>query len=475
MHMAFSLVIFLVFAQFHVLRAELEPEWYYDNWCNNEGMKSLQYLDDSLCAKKFPRSSSGFLNIDREWVCSDQQSSTHNITSLLERGYQVDAPLGPQTKVDTTSLLPFMQGIVKAPSQLQLCLIVTKRVEQEKSPLLLHKYFCFGDSSALNAHETWSSSKIFAIANAAGALRTEEPLRQDLSKTRSSCGVDNFGIPSVTQGKHGDTPLGDLATIVCSYDKTSGYSSNSLSSYFHDIGWRSRLDDLVDDCSQGLSGAQSQSLGGNYGEPTPSDLQFSLTDADMHAGEQCSVVKESPVPLLSNILSSLSAAEMLRRIVQIREIPESLRFPGMLWEDAQALLYGQKGGKLFPGLQVGGMSVDPAIFLQAAIPQSSWERIENRDPENWRIFSKLGAGWSSLRAVGEIISIAYGCFPAGAADVDANEASEGANLSTNSSFEFSLSVRGSVPDDQALVGVQAVVLAATRAAVAALLQGKLDV
>jgi hypothetical protein len=61
-------------------------------------------------------------------------------------------------------------------------------------------------------------------------------------------------------GKHGATPLGDLATIICSYDSTQGYSSNSLSSYMHDLGWRQRAHDMVTD----WLGRPSESLGGNY-------------------------------------------------------------------------------------------------------------------------------------------------------------------------------------------------------------------
>jgi hypothetical protein len=65
----------------------------------------------------------------------------------------------------------------------------------------------------------------------------------------------------VCVGKHGKTPLGDLATIVVSYDHTQGYSSNSLSSYFHDLGFRQRLDDLV--AGPWLNRA-TETLGGNY-------------------------------------------------------------------------------------------------------------------------------------------------------------------------------------------------------------------
>ena len=53
------------------------------------------------------------------------------------------------------------------------------------------------------------------------------------------------GLEVSTEGVHGTTPLGDLATIVCSYDETQGYTSNSLSAYFHDIGGRDRIYELV--------------------------------------------------------------------------------------------------------------------------------------------------------------------------------------------------------------------------------------
>lgn len=66
--------------------------------------------------------------------------------------------------VDTTSLAPYVTNGAN------LCLIVTKRVQSttQKTPQLYNKYFCAGDVSKLQAYETWSSSKIFAMANAAG-------------------------------------------------------------------------------------------------------------------------------------------------------------------------------------------------------------------------------------------------------------------------------------------------------------------
>jgi hypothetical protein len=95
----------------------------------------------------------------------------------------------------------------------------------ETTVSLYNKHFCAGPTSATEKWETWSSSKIFAMANAAGHLRKDE----------TACQSSVFGLHDYTTGKLGKTPLADLATIVCSYDHTAGYSSNSLSSYFHDL------------------------------------------------------------------------------------------------------------------------------------------------------------------------------------------------------------------------------------------------
>ncbi len=64
------------------------------------------------------------------------------------------------------------------------------------------RYLASGDG--LDPHETWSSSKIFSMANGAGSIEME-------------CGL---GLDSSVRGEHGTTLLGDLATIICSYDET---------------------------------------------------------------------------------------------------------------------------------------------------------------------------------------------------------------------------------------------------------------
>lgn len=224
-------------------------------------------------------------------------------TDAPPAGYMPDSDF-PDIVVDVSTLA----GIVT--NDVNICLVLTKRVRDtasESGVRLYNKYYCAGNASAYEGHETWSSSKIFAMANAAGHLRSEE----------SSCSEGKFGLDSATTGKHGVTPLGDLATIVCSYDTTAGYSSNSLSSYFNDLGWREREDGLVEDW---LSAGAGQSLGGNYGEATPSDLGFTLTSSIDNGSESCVADKDPWPTVYSNTISSLSAAEMTRRIALYREV-----------------------------------------------------------------------------------------------------------------------------------------------------------
>ena len=187
---------------------------------------------------------------------------------------------------------------------------------------------------------------------------------------------------------------------------------------------------------------------------------------------------------------------------------------GMQWRDVQNILYGEEKSLLFPGLQVGGMIVDPAIFLQSSIQKlypHAFDRCNNAtttavyddavvvddndddddDLPSWRIFSKLGAGWSTSRSRGEILSTAYACLSpdmviGDAADKNAADAMAGGRpgerneldevkVGEGEGYEFSLSVRGSVPGDASLVLVQAKVKAAMDATVEALLQGKLPI
>ena len=151
-----------------------------------------------------------------------------------------------------------------------------------------------------------------------------------------------------------------------------------------------------------------------------------------------------PVESIPNSLSTLASAEMYRRLVLHDIVEEDVslpvtclsnfnhisyhfqfQFPDITIEDHLEILYGSEE-TIFNGQKWGGMTSDPGIYLQAALEDEivddwSWS-------SNWRIFSKLGAGYSSLRYRGEILTNSYGCLP----DVDGG-------------LEFTLAIRTSVP------------------------------
>mmetsp|Transcript_8462 Transcript_8462/g.12606 ORF Transcript_8462/g.12606 Transcript_8462/m.12606 type:complete len:481 (-) Transcript_8462:1-1443(-) len=417
--------------------------WYYKNWCGG----TLQYLDDSLCAKIFPD-----LDVDTysNFIC---EASIMDQEPPSTSGFQLNGPL-KDIEIDINSL-----DSVVADEDVNLCVILTRRVSKSESSsgeLIYNKYLCASNRSSSDAYETWSSSKIFAMANAAGHLRTNE--------SSESCSGDYsglFGLDSSITGKKGKTMLGDLSTVICSYDHTAGYTSNSLSSYFHDLGWRDRINYLLRDW---LGAAEGQTLGGNYGEATPSDLSFALlssstsTSTAMEASQGTCPADKDPWPTVySNTLSALAAAEMARRIAQHREMPPTMRFPGAEWLDMQAILYGSREQSLFfPGQLWGGMAADTAIFMQTALQSLTLKDSEPvLDGSSWRILSKLGAGYSTSRLRGEIVTTVYACIPR-------RLRSDGSSLP---GLELTLSARGSVLHDTSLRTVEKKLLDAVSKAV----------
>eukprot|EP01032_Pedospumella_encystans_P009522 gene9522-11200_t len=397
-------------------------EWYYNNWCG----AGHEYLSDSKCAKLFPNV------LNREWTCGVPSKSAPSTNS----GFQRDTILA-DVSVDTTELT----SVVTDPD-VNLCVILTQRVADASAPAgvtLYNKYLCAGEYSASVAYEPWSSTKVFAMANAAGHLRTNE----------TQCGAGDlhnhkFGLDGSVTGKHGPTQLADLATVICSYDTTAGYSSNSLSSYFHDIGWRGRINDLVQNwLLVNQKNDAEQTLGGNYGEATPSDLTLDVTSstASSSSATTCPADKD-PWPIkFPNYLSALSAGELVRRIALHREIPKGLKFPGAEWADMQNILYGAANSTLFPGQVWGGMTADTAIYTQSGVDLSNL--LSNWDQDNnsqWRVFSKLGAGYSSDRSRGEIVSNAYTCLPR----------YEAGSSTAVGGIEFTIAARSSVAQDSSL-------------------------
>lgn len=364
-------------------------DWYYKHWCGDPG--GLPFVDDAGCKKRFPSS------FNRDAACP----ATH--ADALP-GYTSEVDFG-DIMVDQTAL----QGLAGV-DEVNIAVVLVRRTPAG----VLYRYL--GNGKENEPAETWSSSKIFAMADAADAL--EDP---------ATCAA-KVGLTASAQGKHGSTPMGDLATVIASYDETAGYTSNSCAKYFATIGGKQRLGALV---TKWLGADLSQSLGGSYGEAVPADLGWTFA-RHPNASEglpaaQCTIAPDAS-PFVPNHISALTAVELLRRLVLHRDVAPARRFPNLLWSDVQEILYGAESSQLFPGLRWGGMSADPGIFVQSGLDMDA---IEARSGGTWRIFSKLGDGWSLSRAVGEVLTNAYACLP----------------LRGGGGVEFLVSARASVAND----------------------------
>jgi hypothetical protein len=84
-----------------------------------------------------------------------------------------------------------------------------------------------------------------------------------------------------------------------------------------------------------------------------------------------------------------------------------------------------------------------SIFLQSTDKVNAVLSDESYHQNQWRIFSKAGSGWSTYRYRGEIVENVYSCLP--------HYNSEGKAIG---GYEFTITVRGTVPDDPTLVMVE---------------------
>lgn len=260
-----------------------------------------------------------------------------------------------------------LQG--KLPAGLQVAVISIRRVDG----VPLYRYLSNGTAEV--AVQPWSTSKFLAAANAAVALRVASNYKVGLT------------------AKVGQKWIGDLVTSLVNYDD-SPYSSNSLGSWFHDIGGRAKANAMIG--PGWLKRPAVETFGGNYGSASPADLGFAFAELD---GSSVAVAADKTGGFANN-LSMHTLAEALKRLVLHRE-EAAQRLPGIQWPDVRTLLYGAPAsGKYGPW---GGLSADTAIYLQSA---HDIAYLDKRSQGQWRIFSKLGLGTK-----GQFVHVGYGCFP----------------------------------------------------------------
>lgn len=313
----------------------------------------FQFLDDACDAKVFPSYE------DRDVSCAIDDASP---TVTLADGSTVTyAPIEAPIVVEDV-----LTGIV--PDELLVTVILIRRVGGVPHV----RYLSNGTSEV--AYQPWSTTKIFAAANAASRLR-----------------IASGGEVGLTASAGGHA-VGDLVTSVCNYDYDP-YSSNSLGRWFHDIGGRARANDLIHELWLGRPA--SETFGGNYGEASP-PIGYAFVEAN---GASVTITPDGAAGP-ANHLSSLTAAEALKRLVLHREVA-SQRLPGIEWADVETLLYGARESEV-KGFW-GGMSGEKAVYLQSAHDPVY---LDARSKGHYRLFSKLGNGTS-----GQFLDVGYACLP----------------------------------------------------------------
>jgi len=220
-------------------------------------------------------------------------------------------------------------------------------------------------------------------------------------------GLQSIAIGNPTVADAFNVPLGDLISIIASYDVSAGYSSNELAFYFTTICGGAQENNLI---TKWLN-RTGETMSGSYGSTIKKSANLGY-DYTYDNNQQC---KDTPDTLinLSNTLSPFTMAELLKHIVLYREIPIGSRLPIIRWVDLQDIIYGSSSPVLFP-ITWGGLSTDISIYLQSAFGTGDlpdFEDVKNKSLGKWRIFSKLGDGYTYIRNRTETVYNAYGSFP----------------------------------------------------------------
>ena len=334
-----------------------EPFHKSDKTCGPFPSYYLENLDDTLCTKKLPSDRT------RDFKCP----ITNSLESInQDPAYLPIDTMSPHTvEVDATALVPFV------PPETTVTMILIRRVEGVPH----YRYLSNGTHDRIV--ETWSSSKFLGIVNASESIRY------------ASEGV--LGLDAYVD----EIPVGDLTTIVHNYDERQ-YTSNGLMYWFHDVGGRSFANQIIH--HRWLHRPDTETFGANYGAKPP-ELGFTFERDDVAVD-----ITQDQGWVKSNKLSTFTLAEALKRLVMYRENPET-RLEYSTWEDVKVLLYGAQSSLWYDQKTPQGMESDVSVYMQQAV---DIDQIEQNTRGQWRIFSKLGLGFSRG---GEIVHTDYACLP----------------------------------------------------------------
>lgn len=263
-------------------------------------------------------------------------------------------------------------------------------------------------------YEPWSSSKVMAITGTMARLRAQ-------------------GLPG--NSSVGDLPMADLLTSIHSYEPfgTANGDSNSIATYFVNTAGREYLTGLFQQDWLKLSNPDVR-IRGAYGAdplaPEPAIWQgggkrtelssFRPSDTDplyqSYRCDECGLTGNKPATLLAQ-------AEWLKRLAA-HERDTGTRHPGLLSSDIHTLFYGS--GHSDSERPVGGMMQGIGTMLHTALAaaisgeqppapaeRNAWAKtiLDEATDGQWRVFQKIGWGYSGTRTADEAVSLAHVCLP----------------------------------------------------------------
>lgn len=221
----------------------------------------------------------------------------------------------------------------------------------------------------------WSASKVMSIALASLSLRDS-----------------GSGLTGSVRG----LPLGDLVTLICSYDVTRAFgttplNSNNAASYFHSL----------------------------IGPPSPTRQLRARLGIDERAAFETSygtTFRDDPrVPRPQGYTGGMGRGKG-QKLMNARILASGFcsALIQMNPEDLKILLYGAELSRWYSTycdkvrVEMGGMCADPSIYVQSAFDLN---RIEQESGGRWRIFSKIGYGPATRERGNEFVLLSYFSLP----------------------------------------------------------------
>lgn len=277
---------------------------------------------------------------------------------------------------------------------------------------LVYRYLSNGTHDEL--FEPWSSSKVMAITGA-------------MVKANKLGFTGDFQI-----GEHW---FSDIITSIHSYQPSNlaDGNSNALASYLVNAVGRDYLSSLFHKAWLNLSPANI-SLRGAYGTEVfqPSQnvwadkdkqiVQDSFNDSASQSGylsyrcESCGLTGNKP-------MTTLALVEWLKRLIIGTRDPNT-HLSDLSGFDTHLLFYGKTMSHIktdeLKGMQAGISNILALAIYQHLEPDSKWQTLELEDIEKklnsitdgkWRIFQKVGWGYSETRGAGEMVYLAHVSLP----------------------------------------------------------------